>query len=123
MTKPPVIIIRVLFTLVSWLPVPLIIEQVSPWRRQLTNLVRRTVTAKESTTVNLKIKFMALTEEFRMNQSEYNVKQSITIKLGCITTCNRYLHVITNHYHEFTGHLILNKCVSDLSLKVLVCCM
>ena len=90
-----------------------------PWRGQLTNLVRRTVTAKESTTVNLKIKFMALTEELRMNQSEYNVKQSITIKSGCITT-NRYLHVITNHYHQFTGHLILNKCVSNLSLKVSV---
>ena len=53
-----------------------------------------------------------------MNQSEYNVKQSITIKSGCIT--NRYLHVITNHSHQFTGHLILNKCVSDLSLKVSV---
>ena len=91
-----------------------------PWRGQLTKLVRRTVTAKESTTVNLKIKFMALTEELRMNQSEYNVKPStcITIKSGCIT--NRYLHVITNHYHQFTGHLILNKCVSNLSLKVSV---
>ena len=53
-----------------------------------------------------------------MNQSEYNVKQSITIKSGCITNC--YLHVITNQYHQFTGHLILNKCVSDLSLKVSV---
>ena len=53
-----------------------------------------------------------------MNQSEYNVKQSITIKSGCIT--NRYLHVITNHYHQFPGHLILNKCVSNLSLKVSV---
>ena len=84
-----------------------------------TKLVR-TVTAKESTTVNLKIKFMALTEECRMNQSEYKVKQSITIKSGCIT--NRYLYVITNLSHQFTGHndLILNKCVSDLSLKVLV---
>ena len=49
-----------------------------------------------------------------MNQSEYNVKQSITIKSGCIT--NRNLHVITNHNHQFTSHLILNKCVSDLSL-------
>ena len=53
-----------------------------------------------------------------MNQSEYNVKQSITIKSGCIT--NHYLHVITYHSHQFTGHLILNKCVSDLSLKVSV---
>ena len=53
-----------------------------------------------------------------MNQSEYNVKQSITIKSGCIT--NRTLHVITNHYHQFTCHLILNKCVSDLSLKMSV---
>ena len=33
----------------------------------------------------LKIKFMALTEEFRKNQSEYSVKQSITINSGCIT--------------------------------------
>ena len=80
--------------------------------------VNKTCTAKESTIVNLKIKFMALTEEFRMNQSEYNVKQSITIKLGCIT--NRYLHIITNHSHQFTGDFILNKCVSDLSLKVSV---
>ena len=53
-----------------------------------------------------------------MNQPEYNVKQSIRIKSGCIT--NRFLHVITTHYHRFTGHLILNKCVSDLSLKVSV---
>ena len=55
--------------------------------------------------MSLKIKSMALTDEFRMNQSEYNVKQSITIKSGCIA--NRYLHVITNHYHQLTGHLIL----------------
>ena len=55
-----------------------------------------------------------------MNQSEYNVKQSITIKSGCIT--NRYLHVITNHSHQLTiaSHLILNKCVSDFSFKVSV---
>ena len=53
-----------------------------------------------------------------MNQSEYNVNQTITIKSGCKT--NRYLHVITNHSHQFTGHLILNKCLSDLSLKISV---
>ena len=83
--------------------------------------VNKTCKKNSNTTVNLKIKFMALTKELRMNQSEYNVKQSITIKSGCITNC--YLHVITNHYHQFTGqagHLILNKCVSDLSLKVSV---
>ena len=51
-----------------------------------------------------------------MNQSEYNVKKSIMLKSGCIT--HRYLQVITNHYHQFTDHLILNKCVSNLSLKV-----
>ena len=50
------------------------------------------------------------------NESEYNVKHSITIKSGCIT--NRYLHVVTNHYHQFTYHLTLNKCVSDFSLTV-----
>ena len=55
-----------------------------------------------------------------MNQSEYNVKQSITILKIRMYNYNRYLHVITNHYHQFTGQLILNKCVSYLSLKVSV---
>ena len=44
------------------------------------------------------------------------VNQSVTIKSGCITYRN--LHVITNHNHQFTGHLISNLRVGDLSAKV-----
>ena len=44
------------------------------------------------------------------------VNQSVTIKSGCITYRN--LHVITNHNHQFTGHLISNFIMSDLSAEM-----
>ena len=69
-------------------------------------------TCKKNSNSELENEIIALTEEFRMNQSEYNVKQSITIKSGCIT----------NRYTYENKRLFAVYCCKQAAMERLSCC-